>query len=136
MNSGLVRQDKRPSEARQCRAGEETTNEPRFSLKGLKDVYTAFGGGSALCPGRHFAEQEVLNTFARLALLYDIELEIPPAWEPRMDPDFFPNRNAAATRSSAFPNQKTPSDLIFLIELIRLGVSKYQGHSGIELWVS
>ena len=89
-SSGPLRQDKRQPEASLSRTGEETTNEPRFSLKGLKDVYTAFGGGSALCPGRHFAKQEVLNTLARLVLLYDIELDIPPAWEPRMDPAFFP----------------------------------------------
>ena len=68
----------------------EASNEPVFSLKGLKDVYTPFAGGSALCPGRHFARQEVVGTLARLALQYDIELRVPENWEPRMDPAFFP----------------------------------------------
>ena len=89
-NSGPVRKDIRPPEASLRTTGREQSNEPQFSLKGLKDVYTPFGGGSSLCPGRHFARQEVLSTLARLVLQYDIEFDVPASWEPRMDPAFFP----------------------------------------------
>lgn len=70
--------------------GSNVSDEPVFSVKGLKNVYTSFGGGAALCPGRHFARTEVLSTLARLVLWYDIELRVSEAWEPRMDPAFFP----------------------------------------------
>ena len=90
-NSGPLRRDIKPSSAVPLfKAEEETSNEPKFSLKGLKEVYTPFGGGSAICPGRHFARQEVVSTLARLVLWYDIELQVPDTWEPRMDPAFFP----------------------------------------------
>ena len=70
-------------------APEKSDNEPVFSLKGLKAVYTAFGNGPGMCPGRHFAKQKVICTLAVLALHYDIEIRAPEGWEPRMDPAFF-----------------------------------------------
>lgn len=62
---------------------------PVFSLKGLKAVYTPFGNGPGMCPGRHFAKQKVICTLAVLALHYDIEILAPGEWEPRMDTSFF-----------------------------------------------
>lgn len=88
--SGPLRKDRSPPGISSTTMEGESSEEPRFSLKGLKDVYTPFGGGSSLCPGRHFARQEVLSTLARLVLQYDIELDVPETWEPRMDPAFFP----------------------------------------------
>ena len=89
-DSGALRRDRRPSTTPVSATGGEASNEPVFSLKGPKEVYTPFAGGSALCPGRHFARQEVVCTLARLVLQYDIELQVPEHWEPRMDPAFFP----------------------------------------------
>ena len=89
-NSGPLRRDCRAPTTPIPATGTEASNEPIFSLKGLKDVYTPFAGGSALCPGRHFARQEVVGTLARLVLQYDIKLQVPENWEPRMDPAFFP----------------------------------------------
>jgi len=88
--SGPLRKDRLPAEISSSMIEGESLEEPRFSLKGLKDVYTPFGGGLSICPGRHFARQEVLSTLARLVLHYDIELDVPEAWEPRMDPAFYP----------------------------------------------
>lgn len=34
---------------------------------------TAIGGGVSICPGRHFAEQEIMLTLAMLASRFDIE---------------------------------------------------------------
>lgn len=89
-DSGPLRKERRLGDKSTPSKEEGKSNEPYFSLKGLKDVYTPFGGGSALCPGRHFARQEVVVTLARLVLHYDIELDVPEGWEPRMDPAFFP----------------------------------------------
>ena len=69
---------------------EKAPSEPTFSLKGLDGAYIPFGGGPGMCPGRHFAKQEVVCTLARIALNYDLELQVPKAWEPKMDPAFFP----------------------------------------------
>jgi len=88
--SGPLCKDRSPPRISSTTMEGESSEEPRFSLKGLKDVYTPFGDESSLCPGRHFARQEVLSTLARLVLQYDIELDVPGAWEPRMDPAFFP----------------------------------------------
>lgn len=67
----------------------ETSTEPVFSLKGLKNVYTPFGNGPGMCPGRHFAKQKVTSTLAALASSYDIEIKASKGWEPRMDTSFF-----------------------------------------------
>jgi hypothetical protein len=37
------------------------------------DVTT--GGGVSICPGRHFAKQEIMATVALILLTFDIELE-------------------------------------------------------------
>lgn len=61
------------------------SQKPIFSLKGLKGTYNSFGGGVGSCPGRIFARQEVLCTLAVLVLECDIELLVPPNWEPKMN---------------------------------------------------
>lgn len=66
------------------------SSEPAFSLQGLDGAYLAFGGGPGMCPGRHFARQEVLCTVSRILLNYDIQLQIPKGWEPKMDMTAFP----------------------------------------------
>jgi cytochrome P450 len=70
--------------------GEQESNEPIFSTKGLNGTYLAFGGGNEMCPGRHFARQEAFCIVAKLVLEYDIELLVPPNWEPKMDFRYFP----------------------------------------------
>lgn len=95
-NSGPLRRQ----ESAPCSSGQEPTassptpekapSEPTFSLKGLNGAYNPFGGGPGICPGRHFARQEVVCTLAKLALEYDMELRVSKGWEPRMDSAFFP----------------------------------------------
>lgn len=69
---------------------EQGPSEPSFSLTGLGGAYFPFGGGPTICPGRHFARQEIIGTLAKLAQDYDIELQVPCGWEPRMNNRFFP----------------------------------------------
>ena len=66
------------------------TSEPTFSLQGLDGAYLAFGGGPGMCPGRHFARQEVVCTLSKILLNYDIQLQTPKRWEPKMDKTAFP----------------------------------------------
>ena len=56
-----------------------STDQPTFSVAGLNGAYLPFGGGPGICPGRHFARQEVLTTLAVLALRFDIELLVKKA---------------------------------------------------------
>lgn len=55
---------------------------PRFSDDGLAGIWIPYGGGQNICPGRHFAKQEILLTLATLFSCFDMEL-IGPA--PRID---------------------------------------------------
>ncbi|KAF2197033.1 cytochrome P450, partial [Delitschia confertaspora ATCC 74209] len=47
----------------------------QFSLDGLAGCWIPYGGGQRMCPGRHFAKNEILGTFALLCTKYDIELQ-------------------------------------------------------------
>lgn len=47
---------------------------PVFSLKGLENCWVPFGGGPTLCPGRTFAKNEMLASFAILSTKFDVEL--------------------------------------------------------------
>ncbi|KAK8040181.1 Cholesterol 7-alpha-monooxygenase, partial [Apiospora rasikravindrae] len=50
------------------------SRQPRFSMKGRAWALFPFGGGYLICPGRHFAKQEVLLTIAVLVTVFDLEL--------------------------------------------------------------
>lgn len=94
-SSGPLRLRKQESALEQKLAASSSTqeqarSEPTFSLKGLNGSFTPFGGGPGICPGRHFAKQEVVCTLSKLVLNYDMELQIPRGWEPKMDTGFFP----------------------------------------------
>ena len=78
-------------ESTACSSTEDKAQaEPKFSLKGLNGAYIPFGGGIGMCPGRHLARQEVLCTLAKLVLSYDIQLQVPKGWEPKMSTSHFP----------------------------------------------
>ena len=56
-------------------------------------AYRSFGGGSSLCPGRHFAQMEILSLSA--ALVWGFDLEAPEGkskveWNPPKDEKKFP----------------------------------------------
>jgi cytochrome P450 len=48
--------------------------QPKFSLDGLKGVYIPFGGGTNMCPSRHYAKNEMLLVVAMLLWAFDFEL--------------------------------------------------------------
>ena len=47
---------------------------PQFSLKGRSGDWIPYGGGQRMCPGRHFAKQEMISSLAIMLTLFDIEL--------------------------------------------------------------
>ena len=47
---------------------------PYFSMDGLSASWIPYSGGPALCPGRHFAKQEIILSTAIFLTAYDIEL--------------------------------------------------------------
>ena len=63
---------------------------PRFSMDNVAGSWIPYGGGDRICPGRHFAKQEILGSLALLFKHYDIELFTPKDWVPRPNMKFFP----------------------------------------------
>ncbi|KAF6803898.1 cytochrome p450 family protein [Colletotrichum sojae] len=53
---------------------EDGTTEKTFVLAGKPSEFFPFGGGVSMCPGRHFAKQEILLTVAMLVTRFEIEV--------------------------------------------------------------
>ena len=53
---------------------EDLSKKSKFSLDGLAGCWIPYGGGQRMCPGRHFAKNEILGTFAWLFSEYELEL--------------------------------------------------------------
>lgn len=47
----------------------------REQIKMQKQAFNPFGGGSVLCPGRHFATTEILGVAATIVLGYDLRMK-------------------------------------------------------------
>ncbi|KAF2106350.1 cytochrome P450 [Lophiotrema nucula] len=58
---------------------------PRFTTSGLDGAWIPYGGGINMCPGRHFAKQELIGTFAMLVSQFDMEILTPP--EVKIEPN-------------------------------------------------
>lgn len=63
---------------------------PQFTMDNVAGGWIPYGGGDRICPGRHFAKQEIIGSFATLFTHYDIELLTPEDWVPRPNLKFFP----------------------------------------------
>ena len=48
--------------------------EAYFSMDGLSTSWIPYGGGTSLCPGRHFAKREIITTAAILLDAFEMEL--------------------------------------------------------------
>ncbi|KAJ5355380.1 uncharacterized protein N7496_012592 [Penicillium cataractarum] len=49
-------------------------SEPTFTLDGTAGSWIPYGGGTRMCPGRHFAKKEMIVTMAMFLTAFDIEL--------------------------------------------------------------
>lgn len=72
-----------------------------FSLDGRQGMWIPFGLGEHICPGRHFAKQEMILNFAVLTSAFDFELSTPPGWRPDNSMDRY-------GLGTMHPKQKTP----------------------------
>ncbi|KAF2797967.1 cytochrome P450 [Melanomma pulvis-pyrius CBS 109.77] len=79
-------------------SGERRT---KFSLDGRQGQWIPFGLGEHMCPGRHFAKQEMIINFAVLISTFDFELLTPKNWRPEDNL----SRYGFGTQQ---PKQKTP----------------------------
>ncbi|KAK3390639.1 cytochrome P450 [Podospora didyma] len=51
----------------------KTIQVPQFSIAGKTNNFFPFGGGVTMCPGRHFAKQEIMVAVAMLVSRFDFE---------------------------------------------------------------
>ncbi|KAL2822611.1 cytochrome P450 [Aspergillus granulosus] len=62
----------------------------QFSVDGLGGAWIPYGGGGFMCPGRHFAKQEILGSVAVFQAYYELELvDRPSGWVPEPDRRFY-----------------------------------------------
>lgn len=54
--------------------------QPRFSLDGTFGSWVPYGGGTRMCPGRHFAKRELIVAMAIFLTEFDIELKPRDGW--------------------------------------------------------
>jgi cytochrome P450 len=65
----------KPREAVDIPEKVDDKGEPRFSLEGLANSWIPFSGAPRLCPGRHFAKQEMISAAAIMLAAFEIELK-------------------------------------------------------------
>ena len=61
----------------------------RYTLDGTEGAWMPYGGGSRMCPGRHFAKKEMITLMAIFITYFDIELLIPPGARVEHDQKYF-----------------------------------------------
>jgi cytochrome P450 len=64
----------KPREAAEIPEKVDERGTPRFSLEGLGTNWIPFSGAPRLCPGRHFAKQEMISGTAIMLAAFEIEL--------------------------------------------------------------
>ncbi|KAI0483446.1 cytochrome P450 [Xylaria cf. heliscus] len=62
---------------------------PIFTMDGMSDGWIPYGAGEFMCPGRHFAKQEMIGSFAVFLDNYDVEILLPDGWVPEPDMKYF-----------------------------------------------
>ncbi|KAF2753076.1 cytochrome P450 [Pseudovirgaria hyperparasitica] len=64
--------------------------EKQFSTDGLAGAWIPYGGGVFMCPGRHFAKQEIMGSVAAFSAYYDLLIPNREAgWMPKEDKRFY-----------------------------------------------
>lgn len=58
----------------------EAPRGPYFSLDGTNGAWLPYGGGSRMCPGRHFAKKEMIGAMALFLTQFDVEMAPRDGW--------------------------------------------------------
>ncbi len=105
--SGPLRKD--PMNIKNHRLSRLTSEEklaetgPSFSMEGVAGGWIPYGGGQRMCPGRHFAKQEIIGTLATLVEHFEIKLKEPKdGIEPECDMRYFPFGGLPPTKQIPF----------------------------------
>lgn len=53
---------------------QKSNKDAKFSVEGLTECWMPYGGGQRMCPGRHFAKNEIIGTLGLLLELFECEL--------------------------------------------------------------
>lgn len=61
-------------------AGDELSQKPYFTFDGTNGSWLPYGGGSRMCPGRHFAKKEMIGAMAMFLTVFDVELAPRDGW--------------------------------------------------------
>ncbi|CAI7633730.1 unnamed protein product [Penicillium crustosum] len=74
----------------------------KFSLEGLAECWMPYGGGHRMCPGRHFAKNEIIGTLGLLLELFECELvDVQQAEQVRPDTRWAPYGTLPPTKKVA-----------------------------------
>ena len=76
--------------------------ESTFSMDGVAGGWIPYGGGQRMCPGRHFAKQEIIGTLALLLTHYEIVLRVSKEGVAESDMRFFPFGGLPPTKEIPF----------------------------------
>ena len=102
--------------ARRFMKSDDSNNSGKSSAGRSGAAYRPFGGGSALCPGRHFVTMEVMTLTAWLVLRFDMEpLENGGKW-------VVPEQKQESLATNVFP----PG------EDVRVRIVERKGYEGVE----
>ena len=74
---------------------------PYFSMEGVAGGWIPFGGGQRMCPGRHFAKQEIIGTLVTLLTHFEIKLK-EVVKQPECDMRYFPFGGLPPTKKIPF----------------------------------
>jgi cytochrome P450 len=79
-STGPVLPQVRETRLGNTRDSTDVEDKPHFSLDGTLGSWVPYGGGTRMCPGRHFAKKELIVTMAMFLTEFDIELAPRDDW--------------------------------------------------------
>ncbi|KAK0657811.1 cytochrome P450 [Cercophora newfieldiana] len=81
----------------------EKTEKPEFVLAAGPNDFFPYGGGVSICPGRHFAKQEIMATIAVMVTTFEIEMVEWMSFDGKTKSDRPAQENAKYSGSASMP---------------------------------